>query len=50
MVKAEDIKNGQGYKKEKPYNSILPYLRQKEAERKEKLSVQEGKVNANTTE
>ncbi len=29
MVRAEDVRNGYGYKKPQPYNSILPYLRGK---------------------
>lgn len=29
MVTGADIKSGYGQKKEKPYNSILPYLRSK---------------------
>lgn len=35
MITGADVKNGYGYKKEKPYNSILPYLRAKEAEKAE---------------
>ena len=35
MITGADVKNGYGYKKEKPYNSILPYLRAKEAEKGE---------------
>lgn len=35
MVKAEDIRGGYGYKKEKPYNSILPYLRSKAVQEQE---------------
>lgn len=29
MITGVDVKSGYGQKKEKPYNSILPYLRSK---------------------
>lgn len=35
MITGADVKSGYGQKKEKPYNSILPYLRAKEAEKAE---------------
>ena len=38
MIKAVDIASTRS--KEKPYNSILPYLRQKEAEKAEKAEAE----------
>ena len=35
MVMGTDVRAGYGYKKEKPYNSIIPYLRAKQAEREQ---------------